>query len=952
MFFSKFKRPKWQHRNMEIRKEALLSLKPHDSDFEHIILQLSNDSEADIRKLAVEHLKQYNQLEKLLVNESNSDVIKVAKNRMLKMVSGIVDCELSPENRLAKIYNFDNATDIETILKKTKDVDIKKALLPRITKTSILESMVIDGNDIDLQLQALEKINEQAPLERVIKKCRTKNKKITKAAKAKLELLITEQEKPKEAKKQRKTICLSLETINQKGYDTKFNSEYQRLTSCWDEIDFPCEQELQQRYSDAKTTADKILQQFQEEEAKRQEDLKQQEQIIFAKKQLLEELKAALSNLQNQETISSDLLNEVESKWKELGTLAAKSEDKLSNEFYRLKKQISRLENAIEKANSSQDNALELIKRIDITLQEKFIPAGKFKDIQRKGKAFKIDPLLSTPPQFLIDINAKLKKLEEQFNQQEKNIETQRKELPSILDSIEKNLDSGSIKAAVNTLKKARKIINNIPSLDSKTKNKFNALSARTSQLQDWKGWATTPKKEELCREMESLSESVSGIDPEEIAKNIKQLQEQWKKLGASEQNSSQELWERFSNAAEKAYAPCKVYYEDQSKQRKRNQEEREAVCADMENFYASADWDNPDWKMVDSFLSKSIDAWKKCGTTDRKIAKTLTERYKLAQENIKSKLNENRNNNKTLKLELIEQAKDVLNFEDAFQAVERIKIIQKEWKEIGTTFRKDEQKIWTDFRSICDQVFSKRQEIFDANDTERNENLAKKNQITEHIEQIATSSDEEFASTKQGVDELKQQWKEITNIPKSADKECYQRFKDACQAVIDKEKYIKNAAHKQKDEAFSQKLEICTEIETSILSGKENNVEELESKWQEIPATHKQQDNILNKRFRSNIKLVLSNDNEEINKLSDQNTQSAELICIKAEIAADIETPAEYIAQRREYQVNNLADGMKNSTPNPQEEIDLLYKEFLSLNLIPTEKVFEFLKRIEQARG
>ena len=952
MFFSKFKKPKWQHRSAEIRKEALLTLKPGDSDFEQIILELSNDIEADIRKLAVDRLNQYSQLEKLLTNESNSDVIHIAKSRMIKMVSGAVDCELSPENRLAKVYNFENTAEIEAILKKTKDADIKKALLPRITRTSILESMVVDSNDINLQLDALKKINEQAALERIIKKCRTKNKKVTKAAKEKLELLIIELEKPKEAEKQRKTICLSIETINQKGYDERFNAEYKRLTSNWDEINFPCKDDLQQRYDNAKTAADKILQQFKEEEENRQEALKQQEQISVAKNQLIEELKVALSKLQNQDEINTDLLDATESQWKELGTLPAKDEDKLANEFYHLRKQISRLQTAIEKANSSQDETLELIKRIDNALEEKFIPTGKFKDIQRKGKAFKIDPLLSNPPQHLVDINSKLNKLEERFTKQEKNIEAQRKELPSILDSLEKDLDAGSITSANNHLKKARKIINNIPSLDGKTKNRFNALSAKASQLQDWKGWATTPKKEELCKEMEALAVSADNTAPEELAQNIKLLQDQWKKLGASEPNSSQELWERFSNAADKAYAPCKEHYAEQSKQRQRNQEQRESVCADMEKFYTETNWDSPDWKQVDSYLSRSIDAWKKCGATDRKMAKVLTERYKKAQDNIKGKLDEYRTTNKNLKLEIIEQAQDIANMEDVFQAVERIKGLQKDWKEIGATFRKDEQKIWADFRTVCDQVFTKRQEIFDASDSERNANLEKKNQVTEQIENIAKASNEEFASAKQGLEELKQQWKEISNIPKSADKECYQRFKNACQAVIDKEKSIQDAASKQKDEALQQKLDICTQLETALLDGQETNIEEIEAKWQDLQATHKQQDNILNRRFRDNIGLAVAQDNNKITQLSQQNIQSAELLCIKAEIAANIDTPLEYAAQRREYQVNNLADGMKNTTPDPKKEVDQLYKEFLSLNLIPTEKVFEFSSRIDKAKG
>ncbi|THB70481.1 MAG: DUF349 domain-containing protein [Gammaproteobacteria bacterium] len=959
MLFSKFKKPKWQHRNAEVRKQALLALDPKDSDFDNIITELINDNEIEIRKLAIKRLNNIDKLETVIGNETNIDAKKLAKERMIQMISGIIDCGLTHENRIDRANSFEDITDIETILKKTDDSKIKMALLPRITRLSILESLVIDNSNLDLQLAALEKITEQAALERIIKKCRTKNKRVTKTAKEKLETIIAELEKPKEIEKARKAICLSLETLEQQGYNKKFNSELQRLTQQWNEIDYEQDTELEQKYQTANQSCQHILQKHKEIEEKRQVELKQQEQFREEKQKILAKLKENLQKLQTEASAAEDfqkdsnkILSDSETAWKLIGQLPTKEEDKLCNEFYSIRKQTIRLTDGLTKALETKDESLELIKRIDTFMEENFIPAGKFKEIQRKGKAFQIDPLWAKPPQHLQDVNNKLEALKKKFDLQEKNLESQRKELPSILNSLEKELDAGSVSDANNLLKKARKLINNIPSIDGKTKNRFNALSARVSQLQDWKGWATTPKKEELCKEMEALAESSADTDPEQLAENIKLLQEQWKKLGASEPNSSQELWERFSGAADKAFAPCKTFYEQQSQLRQINQQQREGVCRDMEQFFADTDWGNPDWKKVDSFLSSKIDAWKKCGPTDRKITRTITDRYRTAQDAIKTKLNDYRNDNKAKKLEIIEQAQEILNIEDVFQAADRIKMLQKDWKEVGATFRKDEQKIWSDFRTVCDQVFSKRQEIYDANNSERNENLHKKNQVTEQIEQIASASDEEFATSKHDLEELKQQWKEITNIPKSADKECYERFKKACQTVIDKEKSIKDAALKQKDDAFQQKLDICLKIESALLDTKEINNEEYESDWQQATATHKQQDNILNKRFRENLTLATTLDKEKLAAISEQNTKAAELLCIKAEIAAGIETPAEYSSQRREYQVNNLADGMKNSTPDPKAEVNALNNELLALNLIPAEKTKGFGNRMDKAKS
>ncbi len=954
MLFSKFKKPKWQHRKAEIRKEALLSLSANSAEYSNIILELINDSEVDIRKLAVKRLNDIEKLEKLLANEGDCVVKEVAKDRFMQMISGTIESGLTVDARIKKATSFENISDIESILKRTTDLAIKKALLPSIKRTSILEAMTVENGSIELQLAALNKISEQTVLERIIKKCRTKNKKITQAAKQKLEQIIAEQEKPKEIAKIRKGICLALETLSQQGYCDKFNTEYQRLSQQWQGIDFTIDDDMKQKFLQANSLCKNILQSYKQIEEKRLLELKQHEQLHTEKNSIIEQIKSYFEQIQTEQTSEpkDDLLAEIETKWRNLGQLPTKEEDKLANIFYSIRKNIDKFIRASQKTADNSLKAEEIIKRINSTLKEGFIPTGKFNDISRKISAVKVDPIITKLPQPLIMANECFKKLEIAFNKQEKNIEAQRKELPTILDLFEKELDAGSIKTASNSHKKARKIMKGLPSLNSSEKGRFNTLSAKLSQLQDWKGWATTPKKEELCQEMETLAEPNPISDPEELAANIKLLQDNWKKLGASEQNSSQELWERFRAAADKAFEPCKVYYANQAKLRKTYQEARESVCATMEQFYSSFDWSTPDWKAIDSFLSSQIDAWKKCGPTDRKIAKVLSERYKVALDSLKSKLNDNRNKNKEAKLEIIENAKSFLSSEDIFKAIESIKLQQKEWKNIGPTFRKDEQKLWNEFRSVCDQIFAKRQEAYDAKDSERIENINKKNQIAEEIEKIAASSDEEFATAKQGIDELREQWKAINNIPKSQEKPSQEKFNKACKAISDKEISIKDTASKHKNEAFTYKYNLCIEFETKLLASDELDLEALQTKWQETEAAHKPLDNILNKRFKENLSIAANHDNSSITEMSANNIATAKLICIKAEIVAGVETPAEFTSERREYQVNNLASEMKKSTPDPQAEITAFEKELLSLCLIPADIYTAMKDRVNKSKG
>ena len=68
---------------------------------------------------------------------------------------------------------------------------------------------------------------------------------------------------------------------------------------------------------------------------------------------------------------------------------------------------------------------------------------------------------------------------------------------------------------------------------------------------------------------------------PEKLAKEVRDLQSQWKALGPS--RAANELWPRFKTAGDAAYEPCKAWFAAKGEERKAKVDARRKICEALE---------------------------------------------------------------------------------------------------------------------------------------------------------------------------------------------------------------------------------------------------------------------------------------------------------------------------------------------------------------------------------
>ena len=162
-----------------------------------------------------------------------------------------------------------------------------------------------------------------------------------------------------------------------------------------------------------------------------------------------------------------------------------------------------------------------------------------------------------------------------------------------------------------------------MPAKAIKIHQQLNLRIKQLNELRDWQGYAATPRQEELCELMERLAEQ--NIPPQDKAKKIKAMQSEWKTLGGA---ADEQLWQRFKTASDKAYEPCKVYFNEQTALKSNNLKRRETLITQLETFISENDWEHADWKAADQINRKAREEWRSAFPVDHKQNRPLQQRF------------------------------------------------------------------------------------------------------------------------------------------------------------------------------------------------------------------------------------------------------------------------------------------------------------------------------------
>jgi len=509
--------------------------------------------------------------------------------------------------------------------------------------------------------------------------------------------------------------------------------------------------------------------------------------------------------------------------------------------------------------------------------------------------------------------------------------------LKTLLEELEQNIEQGHPKPASDLNERFRNCLAFLPPGSDKP---FQAPHRRATialrELKDWQTYATNPKREALCQEMEALPEQ--GLTPADQGARIKELRRRWQKLGPISSRTDYRLLQRFNTSAERAFEPCRAYYQEQAELRKFNLEQRSKICQELSHYLEHNDWQHTNWKAAQQILFSSREEWRRFHPVERGPGRKLQDRFQQLTDALHEKINTQWQHNLDQKSRIVSQAEAVLGSEsDSREKIDQIKSLQKAWAQVGITPRGPDQKLWKQFRKHCDAVFAARDDDRLRAQQARSERLGQLQSLCQQFARTVskTSADE---AQPEVLNDFRQRFNALYEASSargetSQERKLKQHSVSLCnqyQQLLSQARHAKKQVHLRSLLALDEAL---SDLETRCLNSRECSPGDLKDLLPETPPP------VLTERLnRLETGIETGPLSPEHRTDLRVDSQALSRLTIRAELAAGLESPEDERKLRLELQVERLNQGFKHSGSVSDDPLDLVNEWLAGSKGVKTE--------------
>jgi DNA repair protein SbcC/Rad50 len=926
--------------NPKNRIRAILEeLEPGNPELTNIAIK---DVDTEVKICAIHRLTSLDDIQKVIMKLNDDNAKKIAYQHFAKMLSG----EIFPIPDLKEREQVINGTlpnkTIEYIALSAKESQLRIQAIHKVNRDALLGDIALNDNNSQVKISAAGQIGKKSTLERVCKKSRSKDKRVYKTCKEKLDGIIDDEERPQRINREILELCEQLEKIYKRNLLLQEENSINNLQKKWQEYKNFTNEETQQRYQ---TIIDKIhvglkqLKQQQLDELQTRENL---QQIIHNLSIEAEELLLGKEN-NNIEIIDSKLktIELYKKSWNEQVVQITTKKNKDIIEQY---KNILIL---IEQAEEQKENlsSIELLKQY-ITRAEQLLSSHHFvgdKLIKSLEKNFshefqKSDQSNAQANECKIQFKEKLKLLQERIDKQQKEYQQLIQTSDKLVSEIGNKLEQGETDEALQLKKQYHNLIDKSAVIS--TKDKENMLQkVRTSdnqlnQLTSWKNWANNRERENLCQQADDLLQKIKTSDENitavynQYGDRVKELRSQWKKLTG---RSPDQLWEQFNNSCNLCFDLFKPHFEQQEAIRSNNLALKEAICKQLEDYIQYMGWPSSthpdeneskaadtDWIQVNKILRQAKTEWRTIGPTDKKQSQKVYNKYIKLVDSINKELKKIWIINQKKYQQLIDQvfALHKIMDKDLNKAINEAKSLQAQWNQLGPVQHFQRKTLWKNFRKGCDVIFNKRDEIKTELDHKNGTIILEKTGLCENLEAL-NKQNLSIADLNNAFTDIKSTWTQINEKTPAKHKTIDQRFEKAKLSFKQKIKLLQKQEQQQQSELLKQKAQLCSDIENNKKASSDED-------WESLA---KLKNNALEKQIEARFiqagKLSEQSDSQELlEELLETSYTQKEQLCLNLEVLTDQESPDEESQKRLEFQIQQMNGNAVNLPKTVQETI------------------------------
>jgi Domain of Unknown Function (DUF349) len=316
--------------------------------------------------------------------------------------------------------------------------------------------------------------------------------------------------------------------------------------------------------------------------------------------------------------------------------------------------------------------------------------------------------------------------------------------------------------------------------------SRLHELDGEVKRLESWLKWSDGQARDGLFARLEALK--TSPLPPDALSKEIRSIQEEWKALDKKNGGAPKPKWDKFNALAKEAYAPAKAHFDALRKQRGENASGREKVIADLQALADEAsapiaEGEKRDWLALEKRKLDLFDAWKKAGSVNNAAWKALDDKFDVPLKQLDNALDTARAPEIARRKKLISRAEELANATPSRETTEATIAIQRQWTAeriagIPHLRRKDEQKLWDDFKKHTDAVFKARDAQRDAMKAQFSEGTKARYEVIDEVKLLVNGEDAKAVEAT--VNAARTKWRNLPMVDRDKSRDLERKFDDA----------------------------------------------------------------------------------------------------------------------------------------------------------------------------
>ena len=931
MIFKHLFRSKHQNPDPQVRIQAIENLSKENPQQKSVLHELAfNDSDAGVSLAALQKLDSFVLWYKMSEIAKNERVQKKSQQFVENILFDGQNKILTEQEKRQFILETRDTRLIEKLLGQQwvqKDTELAMQLIQKVDKSQLQDKILFDSQNEVLQTAILQSLTDSVHSRKLLTKLqkKTSSSVLSKLANATLQDWLVAEQKPVEVELQLKMILsrlLALKDhndllhIQQQAADlTQQYSNLSNFFSCLPELK---RIEIEHKYTDITTRVERAVALLKPKWQAKQADmaLKQSmDSLLVESEQSLLEVSAQLATRISAISSSEvdgfllainqhiDTLNSLTKQLPASNHAAHRDLEKLNNQLLsnlNILKNLPDFQQAIHLGQTLLENFIGLTLPDDASQIE---AAHEYIKEQKQVWRNTVTRYQAHIPAALSkQWNERLKLWQHAIKVLQNQLDTEASRVRNKLRAVESLINQGKYKTAMVLYQKVQNWFSVLPEKQQEQlERNFITVKEQIENLKDWQDYIAAPRKPALLIEVQALITTPLEIDKH--ANAVKSLRYQWNSLGKTDTESDNALNVAFETEIEKAFAPCREFYEQQQNQRAQNMLAKQQVLTEIETLGEQHSGATDLSKTLRSVQQK----WKNIGEVDFKLRNALYDSYQKALNPLRDKVSAFYQANADQKQALLAKAEQLLELESVNDAIEQAKRLQQVWKTIDHAGKRAEAELWPAFRKVNDSLFAKKAEASQQEQTQLKQKVASVKEQVSQLE-ISLSIADDKASVQNALQDKQTTIEGITDLPPPERKALEQRV----QTLVEQQHLKLTALVKSaKNQAYQDLFNVLKMWQTD--SELPDEVATLDKVWQQC--------------FR---------------ELSD-NTERHDLT-IKMEIVSQQDSPVKDTEKRQSIQMQLMAQKLQSGD---SLNLSSLLKDWIRAGTL-SESDITLLKRIE----